>query len=105
MRMSENMMLRRLFELKREEVAGGWRRLHNEEHRNLFASRNIVIKSRTTRWVGNIACMLGKPEGKRLFGRPRRRLEDNIKMDLTEIERKMWTGCIWLRIGTTGGLL
>jgi hypothetical protein len=45
---------------------------------------------------------VGKPEGKRLLGRPRRRLVDNIKMDLREIG---WIGLIWLRIGTNGGLL
>jgi hypothetical protein len=47
----ENSVLRRIFGPKREEVVGGWRRLHNEELRNLYASRNIirVIKSRRMR--------------------------------------------------------
>jgi hypothetical protein len=48
---------------------------------------------------------VGKPEGKRLRGRPRRRWEDNIRMDLRDIGWRMWTGCIWLRTDTTGGLL
>jgi hypothetical protein len=46
--------------------------------------------------------LVGKPEGKRPLGRPRHRWVDNIKKDLREIE---WTGLIWLRIGTTRGLL
>jgi hypothetical protein len=53
---------------------------------------------------GRVACriLVGRPEGKRPLGRPRRRWEDNIKMDLQEVG---WTGLIWLRIGTGGGLL
>jgi len=62
-----------------------WRRLHNEELNDLYCSPNIVrvIKSRRLRWVGSVARMgerrgvyrglVGKPEGKRPFGRPRRR--------------------------------
>ena len=42
----------------------------------------------------------GKPEGKRLLGRPRRRWEDNIKMDLQEVGYGLWTELSWLRIGT-----
>ena len=49
--------------------------------------------------------LLGKPEGKRQLGRSRRRWEDNIKMDLQEVGCGAWTGLIWLRIGTGGGLL
>jgi hypothetical protein len=47
----ENRVLRRIFRPKREEVAGGWRRLHNEELRNLYSATNIitVMKSRTTK--------------------------------------------------------
>ena len=47
--------------------------------------------------------LVGKPEGKRPLGRPRRRWEDNIKMDLQEVEWGAWTGSSWLRIGTSGG--
>jgi hypothetical protein len=53
----EDRVLRRIFGNKREEVAGGCRRLHNEELRNLFASQNIIrmIKSRRMLWVGHVA--------------------------------------------------
>jgi hypothetical protein len=55
----ENRVLRRIFGPKREEVAGGWRRLHNEELRNLHTSLNIIrmMKSRTMRLVGHVAHM------------------------------------------------
>ena len=73
------------------------RRLHNEELNGLYSSPNIVrvIKSRRMRWAGHVACMgeergayrvlVGKPEGKRPLGRPRRRWVDNIRMDLQEV--------------------
>jgi hypothetical protein len=55
----ENRVLRRIFGPKREEVAGGWRRLHSEELHNLYASLNIIrtIKSMRVRWEGHIACI------------------------------------------------
>jgi hypothetical protein len=49
--------------------------------------------------------LVGKPEGKRLLGRPNRRWEDGMKMDLMEIGWGVWSGFTWLRIGTVGGLL
>ena len=49
--------------------------------------------------------LVGKPEGKRTLGRPRRRWDDNIKMDLQEVGGVMGTGWIWFRIGTGGGRL
>ena len=79
---------------KRDEVTGQWRKLHNEELNNLHCSSNIIreIKSRRFGWAGHLARMgerrgayrvlVGKPEGNRPLGRPRRRWEDNIKMDL-----------------------
>jgi hypothetical protein len=54
---------------------------------------------------GAYRILLGRPEGRRPLGRPWRRWEDNIKMDLQEVGRGAWTGLIWLRIGTGGGLL
>jgi hypothetical protein len=97
LRVFENRMLRRIFGPKRDGVAGGWRKLHNEELHNLYSSPSIIriIKSRRMRWVGHVARMgekknvyrllVAKPEGKRLLGRPRFRWIDNIKMDLSEI--------------------
>jgi hypothetical protein len=81
---------------KREED-GSWRKLHNDELHYLYSSPNIVrvIKSRRIRWAGHVARMgkgrgvyrilVGRPEGKRPLGRPRRRWEDKIKMGLREI--------------------
>jgi hypothetical protein len=89
-------VLRRIFGPKREED-GSWRKLHNDELHDLCSSLNIVrvIKSRRMRWVGNVTCMgegrgvyrvlVGRPEGKRPLARPRRRWEDNIKMNFREI--------------------
>jgi hypothetical protein len=54
---------------------------------------------------GAYRILVGRPEGRRLLGRPRRRWEDNIKMDVQEVGWGEWTGLIWLRIGTGGGLL
>jgi len=94
-----------------------WRKLHNEELSDLCSLPNIVrvVKSRRMRWAGHVVPMgegrgvhrvlVGKPEGKRLLGRPRRRWEDNIKMDLQEVGGVMGTGWSWLRIGTGGGHL
>jgi hypothetical protein len=71
-------------------------KLHNEELHGLYSSPSIVrvIKARRVRWAGHVASMgeargaynilVGKPEGRRPPGRPRRRWEDNIKMDLGE---------------------
>ena len=90
-------MLRRVFRPKRDEVTGEWRILHNEELSDKYYLPNIVrvVKSRRMRWAGHVVCMgegrgvhrilIGKPEGKRPLGRPRRRWEDNIKMDLQEV--------------------
>jgi hypothetical protein len=92
MRVFWNRVLRNLFGPKWDEVTGEWRRLHNEELYALYASPDIilVIKTRILREGGHVARMVlhahrvlvGKPEGRRPLGRPRRRLEDNIKIDL-----------------------
>jgi hypothetical protein len=104
----KNRVLSRIFGPKRNEVRAKWRRLHNEELYDLHCSPNIVwvITSRKYRWVGRVARMgdrkgayrilVGRPEGRRLVGRPRRRWED-ITMDLNEVGRKAWTGLNWLR--------
>ena len=97
LRMFEDMVLRRIFGPRRDEVTGEWRRLNNEELNDLYSSPNIVpvIKSRRMRWAGHVARMgeergayrilVGKPEGKRPLGRPRRRWVDNIRMNLQEV--------------------
>ena len=104
--MFENMVLRRIFGPRRDEVTGEYMRLHNEELNDLYSSPNIVrvIKSRRMRWAGDVACMceekglyrvlVGKPEGKRPLGRPRRRWVDNIRLDLQEVG----CGCICYRL-------
>jgi len=102
LRVFENRVLRRIFESRRDEVTGEWRRLHNAELNELYASPNIVrvIKSRRMRWAGHVARMgeerevyrvlVGKPKGKIPLGRPRRRWADNIRMDLQEV------GCVYM---------
>jgi hypothetical protein len=109
-------VLRRIFGPKREEDRS-WRKLHNDELHNLYSSPNIVrmIKSRRMRWAGHVARMgegrvvyrvlVEKLEGKRPLGRPRRRWEDNIKMDLRDLRSIGRTGFGWLWIGSGGGLL
>ena len=93
LRVFENIMLRRIFGPRRDEVTGEGRRLLND----LYCSPNIVrvIKSRRMRWDGHVArigeergvyrVLVGKPEGKRPLGRSRRRWVDNIRTDLHEV--------------------
>jgi hypothetical protein len=117
LRVFENRVLRRIFGPKRDEVTGEWRKLHNEELHNLYSSPDIIrqVKSRRMRWAGHVARMgeernvykvlVGKSEGKRPLGRPRRRWEDEIRMDLREIGLG---GADWIRQAqdrTGGGLL
>ena len=117
LRVFENMVLRRIFGPRRDEVTGEWRRLHNEELNDLYCSPNIVrvIKWRRMRWAGHVAHMgeerevyrvlVVKLEGRRPLGRPMRRWVDNIRMDLQEV------GCGYMdwiglaQIGTGGGRL
>jgi hypothetical protein len=101
----ENRVLRRIFGPKRDEVTDEWRKLHNEELRDLYSSPSIIriIKSRMMSWAGHVARMwekrnayiilVGKPEGKRPLGRPRRRWVDNIRIDLGEMG---WGDVDWI---------
>jgi hypothetical protein len=105
LRVLENRVLRRIFGLKRDEVMGEWRKLHNKELHALYSTPSIIriIKSRRMRWAGNIARMgekrsayrllVGKPEGKRPLGRSRRRWVDHIRMDLGEVG---WGDVDWI---------
>jgi hypothetical protein len=110
----ENRVLRRMFGPRRDEVTGEWRKLHNEELHDLYSSPSIIriIKARKMRLAGHVARMgekkntyrllVGKPEGRRPLGRPRRSWVDSIRMDLVEVG---WGGVDWLRTGTGGELL
>jgi hypothetical protein len=94
-----------IFGPKRDEVTGEWRKLHNEELRDLYSSPSIIriIKSRRMRWAGCVArigekrnayrLLVGKAEGKRPLVRPRRRWVDNIRIDLGEVG---WGDVDWI---------
>jgi hypothetical protein len=101
----ESSVLRRIFGPKRDEVTGEWRKLHNRELHDLYSSPSIIriIKSRRVRWAGHVARMgekrhaymllVGKPEGRRPLGTPRRRWLANIRMDLVEVG---WGDVDWI---------
>jgi hypothetical protein len=107
LRVFENRVLRRMFGPKRNEVIGEWRKLLSEEFHNLYSSPDIIRlgKSRRMRWAGHVARMgeerkvykvlVGKPEGKRSLGRPSRRWENGIRMDLGETGLR---GVDWIRL-------
>jgi hypothetical protein len=107
---------KRVFGSKKDEVTGEWRKLQNEELNDPHSLPNIlrVVKSRRMSWAGHVVRMgegrvvhrvlVGRPEGKRPLGKPRRRWEDNIKRDLEEmgVVGTRWSG---LSLGTGGGHL
>jgi hypothetical protein len=105
LRVFEIRVLRRIFGPKRDEVTGEWRKLHNEELRDLYSSPSIIriIKSRRMRWAGHVVrrvvkrneyrLLVGKPEGKRPLGRPRRRWVDNVRVDLRQVG---WGDVDWI---------
>jgi hypothetical protein len=102
-RVFENRVLRRIFGFKREEVAGGWRNLHNEELHNLYCSPNIirVIKLRM-RWAVHVARM-GEIRNATKFLLEKLKRRDHL--DHLGVNGRVWTGFIWLRIGNSGELL
>jgi hypothetical protein len=107
-----NRVLRGMFGPKGDEVTGEWRKLHNGELHNLYSSPDIIrqIKSRRMRWAGHVARMgegrnvyrvlVGKSEGKRPLGRPRRRWEDGLNMDLGQIS---CGGVEWIHLAQDTG--
>jgi hypothetical protein len=117
LRVFDNMVFSRIFGPKRDEVTGEWRKLHNEEFNDLYFSLNIVqvIKSRRMRLVEHVAGMgqrrgvyrvlVGKPEGKRPLGRPRRRWELILRRIFRKWVVGVWTGSSWLRIVRFGEYL
>jgi hypothetical protein len=110
LRVFENRVLRRMLGPERDEVTGECRKLHNEERNDLYSSTNIirVIKSRRMGWDGHVGRMekkrgiyralVGKPNGKRLLGRPRSRWKDNMKLDLQDVAG----GMDWIDLGQEG---
>ena len=114
LRVFHNRVLRGIFGSKRDEVKGEARKLHNEELHDLYSSPNIirVIKSRIIRWVGHVARMgewrgvyrilVGKHEGKRPLGRHSRKWYVILKCIFRKQDVRVWSGLIWLRIGTDG---
>jgi len=97
LRVFGNIVLRRIFGPRRDEVTGEWRRLHKEKLNYLYSSPNIVrvIKWRRIRWAGHVArvveervmyrVLVGKPEGRRPLGTPRHKWVENTKTDLQEV--------------------
>jgi hypothetical protein len=111
LRVFENRVLRRIFGLKMGDVTGEWRKFHSEERHILYCSPNIrQIKSRRMRWEGHVAhireerivysVLMGKSEGKKPLGRPRRRWENGIRMDLKEIG---WGSVDWIQLAQDRG--
>jgi hypothetical protein len=107
LRVFENRVLRTIFGPKWDEVTGEWRKLHNEELHVLYSSSNIIrqIRSRRIRCAGHVArvgedrnvykVLMGKTEGKRPLGRPRRIWEDGARMNL---RKTVWASVDWIHL-------
>jgi hypothetical protein len=95
----ENSVRSRIFGPRRDHVTEEWRKMYKEELHDLYSLPSIIRINmlRRMRWAGHVARMgvkrrayrllVGKPDGKRLLGRPRHRWVDNIRMDLGEVGR------------------
>jgi hypothetical protein len=118
LRVFENRVLRRIFGLKRDEVTGEWRKLHNEELNDLYCSPNIdrVTKLRRMKWAGHVACMVRREVYTGFWWKQKLMERDHLRnpvvdgrIILRRIFRKwdvgVWTGSSWLWIGTGGGHL
>jgi hypothetical protein len=110
----ENRVLRRIFGPKRDVMAGGRRKPHNEEHRDLYSSPNIIRinKSWRMKWAWHVTRMgekrnayellVGKPEGKKPLERTRRRWVNNIGMDLGEVG---WCDVDWIGLAFVNAVM
>jgi hypothetical protein len=116
LRVFENRVLRGIFWPKRDEVGGGWRKLHNEDFHKLYSLQSIIImiKPMRMRWQGHVACMERRGMHIGFWWESQKEKDhwENIevggRMLKWMLERQggmVWTGLIWLRIGTSGGLL
>jgi hypothetical protein len=95
-RVFENRVLRRIFGPKRDEVTGEWRKMHSGELHYWYSSPDIIrqIKSRRIKWTEHVA-RVGEKRKFAPLGRPRRRGEDGIKKELTEID---WKDVDWVQV-------
>jgi hypothetical protein len=106
LRIFENRVLRWIFGPKRDKVTGEWRKLHNEELHDLYSSSSIIriMKSRRMRWAvekrNAYRLLVGKPEGRRPLGRPRRRWLDDTRMDLVDVG---WGDVDWIGLARNRG--
>jgi hypothetical protein len=98
----ENRVLRRIFAPKGDEVTGEWRKLHEELHILYSSSNNQIKENEVDETCGThrrgkecLQGLIGKPEGKRLLGRPRCRWENGIRMGLREIG---WGSIDWIQL-------
>jgi hypothetical protein len=108
--------LLRIFRPEGDKLTREWRKLHNEGLHNLYSPPNIIrkIRSRKMRWAGHVAhtgeerkvykVLVGMPEGRRSFGRPRHSWKDGIRIILGRLADRWWSRVSWLRIYTGGRL-